>query len=161
MALAAQPANDRKRVKVYELKNGDWFDRGTGFCTGTMVNVRRDTCLPGCPCARARPSTLRNVLTSLATARMKRASTSSPKTSPYAPCSRLASRRMMDIRSNKVKQEAAALTGGWDMLRIAQIHSLCGRSRMAPTWRLASRRLKAVGQYGTPSCSALLGEGSC
>ncbi|OJD36122.1 uncharacterized protein BKCO1_1300057 [Diplodia corticola] len=38
MALAAQPANDRKRVKVYELKNGDWFDRGTGFCTGTMVN---------------------------------------------------------------------------------------------------------------------------
>ncbi|KAF2144112.1 uncharacterized protein K452DRAFT_153248 [Aplosporella prunicola CBS 121167] len=38
MALAAPPANDRKRVKVYELKNGDWFDRGTGFCTGSMVN---------------------------------------------------------------------------------------------------------------------------
>ncbi|KAF2084093.1 DUF625-domain-containing protein [Saccharata proteae CBS 121410] len=38
MALASQPGNDRKRVKVYELKNGDWFDRGTGFCTGSIIN---------------------------------------------------------------------------------------------------------------------------
>jgi hypothetical protein len=34
MALAPAQPNDRKRVKVYELKNNDWFDRGTGFCTG-------------------------------------------------------------------------------------------------------------------------------
>ncbi|KAK8105989.1 hypothetical protein PG999_009348 [Apiospora kogelbergensis] len=27
------PSTDRKRVKVYELRNNDWFDRGTGFCT--------------------------------------------------------------------------------------------------------------------------------
>lgn len=33
---AATPA-DRKRVKVYELKNNDWYDRGTGFCTGHYV----------------------------------------------------------------------------------------------------------------------------
>jgi hypothetical protein len=33
------PANDRKRVKVYELKNNDWFDRGTGFCKGVVQNV--------------------------------------------------------------------------------------------------------------------------
>jgi hypothetical protein len=39
MALTAPPIADRKRVKVYELKNNDWFDRGTGFCTGSMVNV--------------------------------------------------------------------------------------------------------------------------
>jgi hypothetical protein len=39
MALAAPPANDRKRVKVYELKNNDWFDRGTGFCRGLVVTV--------------------------------------------------------------------------------------------------------------------------
>lgn len=38
MAQAAPPANDRKRVKVYELKNNDWFDRGTGFCKGIYVN---------------------------------------------------------------------------------------------------------------------------
>ncbi|OCK77106.1 DUF625-domain-containing protein [Lepidopterella palustris CBS 459.81] len=38
MALAAAPANDRKRVKVYELKNNDWFDRGTGFCKGVLLN---------------------------------------------------------------------------------------------------------------------------
>ncbi|KAL5119333.1 Platinum sensitivity protein [Pleosporales sp. CAS-2024a] len=39
MALVAPPANDRKRVKVYELKNNDWFDRGTGFCRGVVVSA--------------------------------------------------------------------------------------------------------------------------
>jgi len=33
-------SSDKKRVKVYELKENDWFDRGTGFCTGQIVNVR-------------------------------------------------------------------------------------------------------------------------
>ncbi|MCJ1379250.1 Platinum sensitivity protein [Xylographa soralifera] len=37
MALVNIPQNDRKRVKVYELRNNDWFDRGTGFCTGQVV----------------------------------------------------------------------------------------------------------------------------
>lgn len=37
MALAAPPLNDRKRVKVYELKNNDWYDRGTGFCAGQVI----------------------------------------------------------------------------------------------------------------------------
>ncbi|KAJ5040454.1 uncharacterized protein L3040_006110 [Drepanopeziza brunnea f. sp. 'multigermtubi'] len=31
------PPNDRKRVKVYELKNNDWFDRGTGFCVASFA----------------------------------------------------------------------------------------------------------------------------
>ncbi|KAH7319926.1 component of IIS longevity pathway SMK-1-domain-containing protein [Stachybotrys elegans] len=31
-------ATDKKRVKVYELRNNDWFDRGTGFCTATFAN---------------------------------------------------------------------------------------------------------------------------
>ncbi|KAF1847294.1 DUF625-domain-containing protein [Cucurbitaria berberidis CBS 394.84] len=35
MALAP---GDRKRVKVYELKNNDWFDRGTGFCRGVVTS---------------------------------------------------------------------------------------------------------------------------
>lgn len=39
MALALPPPNDKKRVKVYELRNNDWFDRGTGFCNGQVVNV--------------------------------------------------------------------------------------------------------------------------
>ncbi|KAI9810151.1 MAG: Platinum sensitivity protein [Pycnora praestabilis] len=38
MALAVPPTNDRKRVKVYELRNNDWFDRGTGFCTGQVIH---------------------------------------------------------------------------------------------------------------------------
>ncbi|OJJ48256.1 hypothetical protein ASPZODRAFT_62311 [Penicilliopsis zonata CBS 506.65] len=37
MALAVPPPSDRKRVKVYELRNNDWFDRGTGFCTGQII----------------------------------------------------------------------------------------------------------------------------
>lgn len=39
----AQPVHhqpiDRKRVKVYELRNNDWFDRGTGFCSSNIVTV--------------------------------------------------------------------------------------------------------------------------
>ncbi|ORY63253.1 component of IIS longevity pathway SMK-1-domain-containing protein [Pseudomassariella vexata] len=38
--MAAQPvphpSTDKKRVKVYELRNNDWFDRGTGFCTAAF-----------------------------------------------------------------------------------------------------------------------------
>lgn len=33
------PPSDKKRVKVYELRNNDWFDRGTGFCTATYYFV--------------------------------------------------------------------------------------------------------------------------
>ena len=33
-----QPS-ERRRVKVYELRNSDWFDRGTGFCMGQLVDV--------------------------------------------------------------------------------------------------------------------------
>jgi hypothetical protein len=40
MALQVPLANDKKRVKVYELRDNDWFDRGTGFCTGQIINVR-------------------------------------------------------------------------------------------------------------------------
>lgn len=39
MALAIKPPQDRKRVKVYELRDNDWYDRGTGFCTGAIVEV--------------------------------------------------------------------------------------------------------------------------
>ncbi|PLB53648.1 DUF625 domain protein [Aspergillus steynii IBT 23096] len=38
MALEVQPPSDRKRVKVYELKDNDWYDRGTGFCTGQILD---------------------------------------------------------------------------------------------------------------------------
>ncbi|KAF1935343.1 DUF625-domain-containing protein [Clathrospora elynae] len=36
--VAPPPASERKRVKVYELKNNDWFDRGTGFCKGVVTS---------------------------------------------------------------------------------------------------------------------------
>ncbi|KAL3480428.1 component of IIS longevity pathway SMK-1-domain-containing protein [Aspergillus californicus] len=38
MAMDLQPPGDRKRVKVYELKENDWYDRGTGFCTGRILD---------------------------------------------------------------------------------------------------------------------------
>lgn len=39
MALELHPPNDPKRVKVYELRENDWFDRGTGFCVGQVLEV--------------------------------------------------------------------------------------------------------------------------
>lgn len=38
-SMMAQPVphQDKKRVKVYELRNNDWFDRGTGFCTAKFA----------------------------------------------------------------------------------------------------------------------------
>jgi hypothetical protein len=56
MALAAPPVNERKRVKVYELKNNDWYDRGTGFCAGHVLPVsarRRGRAATGHACDRA------------------------------------------------------------------------------------------------------------
>jgi hypothetical protein len=38
-AVPNPPPNDKKRVKVYELRNNDWFDRGTGFCTAAFIFV--------------------------------------------------------------------------------------------------------------------------
>ncbi|TWU72724.1 Platinum sensitivity protein [Metarhizium rileyi] len=32
-------ATDKKRVKVYELRDNDWFDRGTGFCTANFTTT--------------------------------------------------------------------------------------------------------------------------
>ncbi|KAK4204175.1 component of IIS longevity pathway SMK-1-domain-containing protein [Triangularia verruculosa] len=43
--MMAQPVphqQDKKRVKVYELRNNDWFDRGTGFCTACFVTIQDD-----------------------------------------------------------------------------------------------------------------------
>lgn len=48
--MMAQPvphqSTDKKRVKVYELRNNDWFDRGTGFCAAAFVPVRRRPAVP-------------------------------------------------------------------------------------------------------------------
>lgn len=41
MALQIKLPHDRKRVKVYELRDNDWFDRGTGFCMGAIVEVKK------------------------------------------------------------------------------------------------------------------------
>jgi protein phosphatase 4 regulatory subunit 3 len=48
LTMAAQPVphqstdkNNRKRVKVYELRNNDWYDRGTGFCSTALSVVVR------------------------------------------------------------------------------------------------------------------------
>lgn len=41
--LASAGSADRKRVKVYELKNNDWYDRGTGFCSGQLVSSPNST----------------------------------------------------------------------------------------------------------------------
>ena len=32
-------SQERRRVKVYELRKSDWHDRGTGFCFAALVEV--------------------------------------------------------------------------------------------------------------------------
>ncbi len=44
MAIQPPLANDKKRVKVYELRHNDWVDKGTGFCTAAFIFVRLFTC---------------------------------------------------------------------------------------------------------------------
>ena len=134
MALVAPPAHDRKRVKVYELKNNDWFDRGTGFCRGVVLSVRLGP--PPCCCAP--------MLTCDRSRRKPRLS-SSPKTTRRASCSRLASPRTMATRNSRVcpRDRIAA-----SLANARQILSSCGPRGMAPTWRSASRSPRDAPIYG-------------
>ncbi len=105
MALQVPVANDRKRVKVYELKENDWFDRGTGFCTGQLVNVSIKYGAEGrvahnsqhCACLLASGSTA-----DFARHRRNLVSMSNPKTTQRACCSKRRSAGKMLTRSNKV-----------------------------------------------------------
>lgn len=106
MALQVPAANDRKRVKVYELKESDWFDRGTGFCTGQFINVsvasgvtdmRRAISSESARCLLARGSTA-----DFARHRKNLVSMSNPKITQSACCSKHRLAGMMLIRSNKV-----------------------------------------------------------
>lgn len=39
--LVPHQSTEKRRVKVYELRNNDWFDRGTGFCCAMVSIVSR------------------------------------------------------------------------------------------------------------------------
>lgn len=122
MAPHVPPGNDRKRVKVYELKDNDWFDRGTGFCTGHFVNVShlpdpRETRMK----ARERKKykeewqarverhvhlfaygPITRSAADLDPHRRNLVSSPNPKTIPTACCSRHTSAGMFPIKNNKV-----------------------------------------------------------
>lgn len=38
-----QPVGERRRVKVYELRNNDWFDRGTGFASASVSYIPKES----------------------------------------------------------------------------------------------------------------------
>jgi protein phosphatase 4 regulatory subunit 3 len=110
MALQVPLANDKKRVKVYELRDNDWFDRGTGFCTGQIINVStfltswrgsnsllRDGAL-ACLFAHNLSFTL-----ILDFDRKSHVSMSSPKINQRGCCWRRRLSRTMDIRNSKVR----------------------------------------------------------
>lgn len=40
MAQSGPHQSEKKRAKVYELRDDDWFDRGTGFCFIQLTKVR-------------------------------------------------------------------------------------------------------------------------
>jgi hypothetical protein len=106
MALAAPPPNDKKRVKVYELRNNDWFDRGTGFCTGRVINVRESRTPKAVRghSVLVNPKRLRAPCMNIADQgnRMNQRSTSSQKISQSVCSWKLRSRKMMDTKSNRV-----------------------------------------------------------
>lgn len=119
MALEVQPPSDRKRVKVYELKDNDWFDRGTGFCTGQILDVspgRRPCVWPlrdlrrpllgrkHCGSQARVPSIQLAVAnTPLFVPRMNRGYSSSRRMSLIVCSWRPKSPRMTAIRNNKVR----------------------------------------------------------
>jgi len=41
----------RKRCKVYECRNNDWFERGMGFCSVTIISVRLPSIVSSSICA--------------------------------------------------------------------------------------------------------------
>lgn len=98
MAMPAPLANEKKRVKVYELRENDWFDRGTGFCTGQIINV----CFAPIGFRRPQRETCRKRDGLTMCFRMNQGYTSSRKTTLSACCSRPGSLRRMDIKSSKV-----------------------------------------------------------
>lgn len=116
--MEVQPPSDRKRVKVYELKDNDWFDRGTGFCTGQILDVSpgrrhvsgRSAISVAAPRAQtlrlsgARPqfSLLSLTIPSLFP-RMSRGYSSSRRMSLIVCSWRQKSPRMTAIRNNKVR----------------------------------------------------------
>jgi protein phosphatase 4 regulatory subunit 3 len=51
----------KKRVKVYELRNNDWFDRGTGFCCAGFVTVRVLPTPVSLPCRSCLPTQCRSI----------------------------------------------------------------------------------------------------
>lgn len=112
------PPNDKKRVKVYELRNNDWFDRGTGFCTGRVINVRDVLGLYGqrrriafqCRSFRNRVDRSKSE-----TDRLRRTSprcTSSPKISQSECSWKPRSVKMTVIRNSKVTRN---LSGAWGL----------------------------------------------
>ena len=109
MALQVPLANDKKRVKVYELRDNDWFDRGTGFCTGQIVNVSTLKILRRSHFSVERDTRLFVLLASClwymligSSNRRNREYMSSRKTSQIACCSRQRLSRTTDTKNNKV-----------------------------------------------------------
>ena len=71
----------------------------------------------------------------------------SPKTSPYEHSWKQRYRRTMDIKSSKVPTVGLCAVAN-SLLRLEQIHSLCGRSKMARTWPSVFKKRKDVERYG-------------
>jgi hypothetical protein len=79
--MMAQPVPhqtaDKRRVKVYELRHNDWFDRGTGFCCACLVQVSNPRPLSNTACLSASVPLLTHV-TSAVVFRLKKASRKNP-----------------------------------------------------------------------------------
>jgi hypothetical protein len=106
MAAVVGPpqASERKRVKVYELKNNDWFDRGTGFCKGAVTAVSPGVRLPLQSTVAPKLRNCNGILANLCDYRMKKQRFSSyPKMIRIEPSSKRASPRTTVTKNNRVR----------------------------------------------------------
>jgi hypothetical protein len=147
-------SNERKRVKVYELKSNDWFDRGTGFCTGQLVDVSSFIVAFNPTFAMASRAKTRPTLTTRTGQSLTRYDALGRGSNS---CSVGGGARSHTARNQNLKgrwlPEAARYHESplWSRGRILislQIHSLCGPSPMSRTWRLVFKSRKAARRYG-------------
>lgn len=152
MALVVSPPSDKKRVKVYELRNNDWFDRGTGFCTGRIVNVsiHFHIIVTGYyqepPKLRGKPKACRvaNCLSPQDESKVYVESEDQPE--------RLLLETQITKDDGYQKQQGMnpPQVHAWhdNQFTTLQIHSSSGRSILERTWPLVFKRLKAAQQFG-------------
>lgn len=152
MALVVSPPSDKKRVKVYELRNNDWFDRGTGFCTGRIVNVSIHFHIIVTRYYQEPP----RLMGEPKAYRVANCLSPQDESKVYVESEDQPERLLLETQITKddgyQKQQGMKLpqVPAWhdNQFTTLQIHLSSGRSILERTWLLVFKRLKDAQQFG-------------